>query len=561
VVSFSGRPAIDTLARIGSVPDADFEEQVGPPRDASEFARDDSPLLLIDVDPTSPEFRQARGLVVSYWEHDGEFEAGVSEYTLIAQPARPLRPKTRYAFFVTSDLRGADGEAEVRSARMDRVFAGEAEPGYAEQVAEALAVVAEAQAVAPERIALATSFTTASVHDELLAAVTAQRNAAAPALIAPWTLETPAHSDGRLRLRAMMEAPAYRAEDGRFVVDAGVPTIVGSEALEVFVAVSNGTQNTPRPVVIYAHGLAGDKDGSWGTAARLAELGVAVFAIDAPHHGSRGGGEVNAVITTTKFFGIDIEDQSFVLGRARDNFRQMALDQLSLVRLVASLGEMDQLPLGAPDGVPDFDVSRMLYVGHSFGAVQGATIFAVAPEIKYALWNVGGAGLTTLIRDSDMFTLLSQALRPPEMTAPALARFFAVAQAVLDPGDPLSFAAYGTGKSLVDGDTVRDVLLQEVIRDGIVPNTSSRALARAAGLELLAPIESINGLAETAAPAQGNLATGATAVITQFDRMNGDQVAQHGELIFSPEGHAQYLEFFKSGLAEGRARVVVSPSR
>jgi len=34
----------------------------------------------------------------------------------------------------------------------------------------------------------------------------------------------------------------------------------------------------------------------------------------------------------------------------------------------------------------------------------------------------------------------------------------------------------------------------------------------------------------------------------QFDKMNGDVTASHGELIFA-EARLQYVEFFKSGLA------------
>ncbi|MFP6683905.1 MAG: hypothetical protein VB934_04300, partial [Polyangiaceae bacterium] len=353
VLSFSGRPDIDTVARIGSVPDVSFSDRVGPPREAEAFTQPDSPLLLVDVDPASPDRGKARGLIVTYWEHDGAIDGGESEYTIIAQPARPLRPRTRYLFVATDRWRGDQGESVVPSARTKQLLAGEVEVDYGIQVAEGLALVEDGFGVRPGEVVLVTAFTTQSVHEELLAAASAQREMAAPKLLAPWLVETPVADDGRVRLRAVMEAPAYRAEDERFVIDDGVPRVIGMDNLEVFLAVADDAQTTRRPVVIYGHGLSGDKDGCWGTAQRLAGLGVAVFAIDAPHHGTRGGTTVNAVTSTTKFFGMDPDDRSFVIGRARDNFRQMALDQLTLVRLLSSLSELDVLPIGAPDGKPD----------------------------------------------------------------------------------------------------------------------------------------------------------------------------------------------------------------
>src|SRR5262249_49787300 len=147
---------------------------------------------------------------------------------------------------------------------------------------------------------------------------------------------------------------------------------------------------------------------------------------------------------TFSFFGVDPNTQSFDIARARDNFRQMTSDQLELVRFIGTLGSLDLLPVGAPDGVPDLDVSRILYIGHSFGSVQGPAIFALAPEITQATWNVGGDGLMTLLRDSGTFGLLVNALKPPHTADGAMGRFFATTQAIVDPGDPLNFARFAS---------------------------------------------------------------------------------------------------------------------
>ncbi len=43
--------------------------------------------------------------------------------------------------------------------------------------------------------------------------------------------------------------------------------------------------------------------------------------------------------------------------------------------------------------------------------------------------------------------------------------------------------------------------------------------------------------------------------MSQFDKINNGKIAVHGELIFAPEGQAQYVEFFKSGLSAPHATV------
>jgi len=133
-----------------------------------------------------------------------------------------------------------------------------------------------------------------------------------------------------------------------------------------------------------------------------------------------------------------------------------------------------------------------------------------------------------------------------------------VTQAIVDPGDPLNYARFGAREQtpFAPNWMPRDILLQEVVDDNIVPNSTSEALARALGLTLVDAIRPISGLPSGAAPLSGNLPGKATGAIAQFDVMNGNQVAEHGGLIFSPEAQAQYVQFFKTGLAAGHATVL-----
>lgn len=538
-----------------------IDEEADPPvtdpvRDADEYTTAEAPFLLVDVDEASPEKGKAIGLLPRWWAQAKDDDYVSDEFTLVAQPAAPLAPRRRYAFVVTGKLRAANGTALARTAQMEAVISGEDTSDYAGEVRDALGVIEGSIGVAKGDVVLATAFTTGTIHDDVVAMAEVARAAPAPALLEPWTVETPMGADGRVRFRAVFEAPEYRAEDGKWHIDdGGAPAPFAKVGMEVFLAFSDGTKSGPRPVVFFAHGLGGTKDGCWGTSERLAELNAAVFSIDSPEHGSRSLDPDKPLVATFRFFGIDPETEVFDIERARDNFRQMASDQLELVRFVGSLGELDLLPPGAPDGIPDLDVSKFSYIGHSFGSVQGPTMMALAPEVKHAVWNVGGAGLMQLLRDSGTFGLLVNALKPAGTPDGALGRFFAATQGIVDPGDPVNFARHATLEALpgVPGWEPRDVLLQEVVRDTIVPNSTSELLARAAGLVSMNPLVTVSGLPEASGPVTGNLPGGATGVISQFDVIEGDKLATHGELIFSPEARAQYVKFFQTGLESGHA--------
>jgi len=540
-----------------------------PVRDASEYTQAGSPLLLVNVDPSSAEHGKALGIVPRYYEQLKDVDYPVDDFTLIAEPAVPMLPGTRYAFIVTKELHASDGKSVARDAEMNRALTS-SKDAYDVELRAAVDDAVASVGITKKDVVAATLFTTESSTADVVALSKARRAAPAPALVDPWTIETPAKpTDPRVRFRATFPSPEYRKAkpDGKWELDAqGVPKSQGDVDLEVFLAFSDSTKSGPRPVVIYQHGLGGDKDGCWGTTERLAALaseGVAVFAIDSPEHGARGSGTDSVVSSAFGFFGVDESSLEFDIGRARDNFRQMAFDQLELVRLIDSLGSLDLLPLDAngkpaPDGKPDLDVSRILYIGHSFGSVQGATIFALAPEITQATWNVGGSGLMMLLRDSNLFSFaVIKTLTPPGTPFGSVARFMAATQGIVDPGDPLNYARYGTLEALpgVADWKPRDVLIQEVVDDTIVPNSTSEALARAAGMGILHRVKGGSGLEDVSPPVEGNAAQGSTAVVAQFDKMQGDKIATHGELIFSPEAQAQYVKFFQTGLASSHASV------
>lgn len=560
VVGFSAPVDVAGIARLPP----DHPDAAVPLRDARVFRGADSPLILIDVDPSSHRRGEPVGLVPRWWERAEDKKEERGEYLLIAEPAVPLLPSTRYLFVVTDALKSSDGLPVSRSETSEALLEGDLEGRYAEEVDAALDELESAIGVDRARVKLATTFTTASVTRGIQAVGLRARSTGAPDLLEPWTVETRATGDGRARFRAVYAAPEYRAPlpDGRWHFDRdGAPIVQGTSAIEVYMTISNTAGSAPRPVVIHAHGLGGNKDSSWEAAERLADLGVAVLAIDAPHHGARGGSGIRPDLgAILRFFGMDPETDRFVLGRARDNFRQNAADHLELVKLIRSMDRLDLLPAGAPDGAPDLDTSRILYIGQSFGAVQGPLVLALAPEISHAVWNVGGAGLMGLLRDSSLLsTILVGGLRPEHASDGALAHSMAITQAVLDPGDPLNFARYVTREPLAgsSGWRPRTVLIQQALADAVVPAPSTEALARAAGLVLVDPLRPVTGMDAVQGPVRADPASGIAGALCQFDRIDGGQ-ANHGNLIASEAARTQYVEFFRSALDEPQA-VIAAP--
>jgi dienelactone hydrolase len=524
--------------------------------DPSRFTVKGSPILLVVTDPDSELRGSAVGLLPRYFEQPKDEYFLEDEFSIVARPAVPLEPGTEYTFVVTTALTDAEGRPIARTPEMELLLGDE--PGeYAERVRAGVEVISGALGLDRSEVLLASTFTTASVQRELLDAAAHERTRPPPAIVEPWEVESES-ADGRVRLRARFRTTEYRDDSGVFRMSGGLPTPQSDWDMEVFLAVAEGQQSLPRPVVIFQHGLGGDKDGCWGTAERLASLGVAVVAIDSPEHGDRGGAK-DTLESVLGFFGVDPETLDFDIAKARDNFRQMSLDQLALVRFMQTQAALDVLPLGAPDGKPDLDVSRFLYVGHSFGGVQGPAIFALAPEIQHAVWNVGGDGMMFILEDSPLFSIFVDGLRPPGVADGALARFLSATQAIVDPGDGLNYARFVLDAPLAEQPRPRNVLLQQVIDDGIVPNTSTEAVARAAGLVLLNPVRPFPGAVLDPSATSTPRPDGSTGVITQFATMNGGEVATHGELIFTPEARAQYVEFFRTGIVHGTAEVEHTP--
>jgi hypothetical protein len=311
IVNFSG--PIDAKSLV-LAPEAD-PPLLGPILDATDYQKPGSPLYLVNVDENSPEKGQTIGLIPQWYaqEDDDDFPA---DYTLVAEPAIPLRQGTKYAFVVTNDLHAADGRPIDRSPDMEALLGAGAEGEYGTSVNDAVDEIEKSVGVARKDIILASVFTTATIRSGIEAMGIAARKAPTPVLSSPWEVQQGPEAGGRVRFKAVYDAPDYRGADtGTWSFENGMPVVQKTAGLEVFLAFSKAEVSGKRPVVIYGHGLGGDKDGTWGTADRLAGVdpnGVAVFGIDSPEHGSRmRDPNQNSLFAAFYFFGIDDKTQAF----------------------------------------------------------------------------------------------------------------------------------------------------------------------------------------------------------------------------------------------------------
>src|SRR6185295_675416 len=148
---------------------------------------------------------------------------------------------------------------------------------------------------------------------------------------------------------------------------------------------------------------------------------------------------------------------------------------------IPALANLDVLPLGAPDGVPDLDVAAPLtYHGISEGANNGQGLLAYAPEIRAAALVVGGARLTeVLIHQSADAFLVQLPLFFPSITPTDVWVGFSLFQAVYDVQDNHNHVPFLYRHKLpLGGDDHRaSLLLLEGLDDSLVPNHATNSMA------------------------------------------------------------------------------------
>ncbi|MCB9663628.1 MAG: hypothetical protein H6732_05930 [Alphaproteobacteria bacterium] len=458
---------------------------------------------------------------------------------VVIEPLRPLQPSESHALLLTRDLRDLDGAEVWPSEEIHRLVHGSSEAPT--HVTGLWTRALEVTGLAPERVAHGTVFTTQSLwaQDEALATwlrsrgPALERGSCAPAgnvtrCEATLTLVDPLGPDGWI-------PPDLTAADE------------GTYTVPVTISLPGDGQAGPYPVLFHGHGLGGDRGESHGVARDVASEGVAVIAIDAPRHGDHPLAPTQELKQVLGFFGITIETQAMDVLVLRDDFRLGALERVQLLEALKGGFDADG------DGDLDLDGSRMTYSGHSLGGVMGPQLLALAPELQGGFLSVPGGRVAAIVHRSRTFAILVAAMAPPGVDPTSVDRFFPLLQTAIERTDPLVWAA-----KAAEG---RDLLVQQVIDDSIIPDETTMALGRALGVERVGPhLQEVPGLPDLPAtlPVVANQ-DGHTRVYMQFDQLDdgGERVeATHTDIFGSETNQAQLRHWLRTWLDEGVSEVI-----
>ena len=272
------------------------------------------------------------------------------------------------------------------------------------------------------------------------------------------------------------------------------PVITSMQTVPLLMSVPNETSGHTRPaagwpVLIYGHGLGGNRSHLLTVADTAALAGFAVIAIDAPLHGISPDDPSLAplYIENTPFAGIanertfDVDYVNNATGApgpdgivdgsgthminlsstltSRDNARQGNAD-LSILAVTIPHISFDG------DMLPDLDGSTIMYASLSMGSILGTPFIAVEPTVNNAFLSVPMGGLARGLEASPTFgPSIRAGLKAAAGLEPGTADyelFFIVFQTVFDSGDPINWSA--------EAARYNNIVLHEVIGDTVLPN-------------------------------------------------------------------------------------------
>jgi pimeloyl-ACP methyl ester carboxylesterase len=285
------------------------------------------------------------------------------------------------------------------------------------------------------------------------------------------------------------------------------PVVTSTVTVPVLVTIPNAASGRTRPaagwpVAMFQHGVTRNRCDMLAIAATMAQAGFAVVSIDQPLHGASptdpadqcrpfhiGGTPFAQLGARERTFDVDLINNAtgapgpdgvidssgahFInlqsLLTSRDNARQAATD-LSTVAVSIPTMDVDN------NQVPDFDGSRITFVGQSLGGIVGTVFMAMEPTVNVGVLSVPGGQIAYLLNGSATFgprirAGISAGSGIPQ-TDPrfpgTLAQFLLITQTVVDSSDPINYARLTTGDRILLHEVVGG---GAVLPDQVVPNT------------------------------------------------------------------------------------------
>lgn len=535
---------------------------------------------LFDITAGSPTF--GRRIPFRTQVRDDLSVQSVRSHSALLYPSIPLEPGGRYGLVVTRRAYAAINRpidpSPFMQAALDEPVDGESDAiakvrALSTEVLEALASD-PMQPIEPDDVALAVRITTRTT-DEIprdLLAIKEDLVAAPPPEFTITSVE-PSSPPLAAIVRGTWRAPDWR-ENKYFKRDpvTGRPIQTKTNNVPFILALPAAAVDGSVPITMYQHGNPGSAEREVPSDARdyLAGAGFAVigFTDNLNREVSAGSSDPIAAQITDIFFTL-LQNQ-----KVPDYWVETNAEQLAFLRLIQSLGSLDVLPIGDPDGDPELDPTRPLtYVGISQGANYAPGFIPYAPELKAAAFMVGGARLAeVLIHQQPQAFLVQIGGLYPNMTAADIWMALSLFQTIYDNQDEHNHGRFlYRAPVVVNGTTKKaSVLVVEGLNDSLVPNHASESLAWQIGpVPHLLPVQRAVPFLETVTgPVVANIDAETTAAFYQYVPVGvpGIPPSPGCAALNQPEGHYcaqsapesehQRVVFFQTALTDPAPTII-----
>lgn len=349
------------------------------------------------------------------------------------------------------------------------------------------------------------------------------------------------------------------------------------------------------PVILFQHGITGNKENVLALSAAFSLAGFATVGIDHPLHGERGLMSLDGTIANASTNSIADYLNFGSLLTSRDNSRQSAADIMGLRLGLNSIIDSTSLI--------SLDLSKVHFIGHSLGSITGTAALATANtslggdlaffdnmyKFNTAVLNVPGGGVPSFVLESPDFGPLvkggllaassvefgsflteyatsnqiglEEAIRPAfnafieilpsEQLAEineTFAAFGFAAQTVLDSADPISYA-----------DTMADntSILVQLLVGGGVNDDGSTALSDEANLVTTSlPLVGGQPLADLLKLEQISNSTTGSGVVRMLTGNHFSLFVPDASAAATTELHSQAVSFF---ISNGESVLIANP--
>jgi len=433
--------------------------------------------------------------------HNGEFipiKASLLNGVIHLRPQYALHENTHYVLVAARSLKPKDGNCYCASSSMHMIWEnytkGDSSNDLGKRYNATLANL-EHRGVAPASILSISEFSTLVNTFDLneVRNITDELAQTSPPVITDLEIQETDEPNIQNYIYATFSVPRFQNEQGEWVKnEQGEFVVQRWEDLRAYISLpkaDSGLAGQPFPVVVYGHPLTCQKEGLryYGIANDFAAQGFAVAGIDSVCHGDRTpfpGDRLTATLCYFNFF----KPLTF-----RDNIRESVANQMWFVRLIQQLSGFDMIPEGG-DGIPDFDLSRIYYLGISLNSIQGGTFATLEKNIDAYVMNVAGAKWTGIALEGPFFGYIVGAADLIDHFLPILnARELVwvvggIWQHVLDSSDPANFLPHIYGDPLQGLEDYQPYILQQGGEaDFIIGGQSGAYYCRAGGWPQVEP--------------------------------------------------------------------------